>query len=418
MLTTVPRGTQDVLPGQVEKYQYVENTFRELCRLRNFHEIRTPMFEHTELFKRAVGEQTDIVQKETYTFLDRSERSLTLRAEGTAPVARAFIEHGIYAQVQPTRWYYIAQIFRYEKPQAGRLRQHQQCGVELFGSNHPQADVEVISLADAFYRKLGLQEFDLLINSIGCPACRPNHRDALKSFLEERLPRLCSDCRDRFERNPMRILDCKNEACQAELEGAPAPADYLCGECADHYQAVKAGLTVLGVPFQENLRLVRGLDYYTNTAFEFRSTRIGSQSAIGGGGRYNGLVTDCGGPDTPGVGFGIGTERIILALEAEEFSFPAAQAVDVYVAALGEKAALQSLKLLAELRSAGFVAEKDLAGRSLKAQMKYAGKIGAKYVAMLGDDELERGVVMLRNMQTSDQQEVSLQQLAEYLKDA
>lgn len=418
MLTTVPRGTQDILPGQVEKYQYIENTFRDLCRLRAFQEIRTPMFEHTELFKRAVGEQTDIVQKETYTFTDRSERSLTLRAEGTAPVARAFIEHGVYAQQQPTRWYYIAQIFRYEKPQAGRLRQHQQCGVELFGSNHPQADVEVISLADTFYRKLGIKEFELLINSIGCPDCRPNHREALRSFLADRLPRLCADCRDRFERNPMRILDCKNEACQAVLEGAPSPVDYLCGECADHYQAVKAGLDVLGISYQENPRLVRGLDYYTNTAFEFRSARIGAQSAIGGGGRYNGLVSDCGGPDTPGVGFGIGTERIILALEAEGFTFPPVQTVDVYLATLGEQAGLEALKVLAELREAGLVAEKDLAGRSLKAQMKYAGKIGARYVAMLGDDELQRGVVMLRSMQTGDQQEVPLAELMDYLTKA
>lgn len=415
MLTTAPRGTVDILPAEMVKFHYVENTFRELCRLYNFQEIRTPMFEHSELFNRAVGEQTDIVQKETYTFLDRSQRSLTLRPEGTAPVARAFIEHGVYAQAQPTKYYYIAQIFRYEKPQQGRLRQHQQCGVELFGSHHPQADVEVISLADRFYRQLGLQKFELKLNSIGCPECRPRHRQALREFLSSRLERLCPDCRNRYQHNPLRILDCKNEACQAELVGAPAPVDYLCEACAQHYSAVKAGLTALHIDFVESPFLVRGLDYYTNTAFEFQSTLIGAQSAIGGGGRYDGLVADCDGPDTPGVGFGIGTERLILALKAEGVAFPAAPTVDVYFATLGQKADLQALVLVNELRQAGLVSEKDLLDRSLKAQMKQAGRLDARFTIVLGDDELQRGVAVVRQMDSGQQEEVPLAELVPHL---
>jgi histidyl-tRNA synthetase len=392
----------------VEKFQHIEETFRKLCHLYNFREIRTPMFEHSELFNRAVGEQTDIVQKETYTFLDRSERSLTLRAEGTAPVVRAFIEHGVYAQAQPTKYYYIGQIFRYEKPQAGRLRQHQQCGVEMFGAHDPLADVEVISLANSFYHQLGLRQFALHLNSIGCPNCRPNYRAQLTSFLAERLDKLCPDCRGRYERNPLRVLDCKHESCQAQLVGAPAPVDALCPDCADHYRTVKAGLDALNIVYLEDPWLVRGLDYYTNTVFEFRSSLIGAQSAIGGGGRYDGLVAEVGGPDTPGVGFGIGAERIILAQEAEGVNPPIAGGLDVYVAALGAKADLAAVKLLAELRSHGLSAEKDLLGRSLKAQMKQAGKAAARFVVVLGEDELIRGVAAVRNMQTGEQMEVPL----------
>ncbi len=417
MLTTAPRGTQDVMPGMVEKFQHIEDTFRRLCHLYNFHEIRTPMFEHSELFNRAVGEQTDIVQKETYTFLDRSERSLTLRAEGTAPVVRAFIEHGIYAGAQPTKLYYISQVFRYEKPQAGRLRQHQQCGVELFGTHDPLADVEVISLADQFYRQLGLKQFSLHLNSIGCPKCRPTYRANLTAFLSERLEHLCADCRDRFERNPLRVLDCKNERCQLQLAGAPAPADSLCLACGAHYQTVKAGLAALKIAFEQDDRLVRGLDYYTNTVFEFRSELIGAQSAIGGGGRYDGLVESIGGPATPGVGFGIGTERIILAQEAEGVQPAAAPALDVYVASLGQVAHLAAVKLLAELRASGLSAEKDLLGRSLKAQMKQAGRQGARFVVVLGEDELARGVAALRDMRQGEQREVPLHQLVSSLAD-
>ncbi len=411
MLTTAPRGTLDILPEQAAKFQHVENTFRAICHRANFKEIRTPMFEHSELFNRAVGEQTDIVQKEMYTFLDRSERSLTLRPEGTAPVARAFIEHGIYAQAQPTKYYYIAQIFRYEAPQHGRYRQHQQCGVEFFGTRHPYADVEVISLAYNFYRQLGLRQFDLLVNTIGCPECRVEHRQALSQFLESRIAKLCPDCQSRYERNPMRILDCKNETCQEQLEGAPTPVEYACEACAEHYAGVKAGLEQLGIPYKEAPRLVRGLDYYSNTAFEFHSSHIGAQGAIGAGGRYDGLVASCGGPDTPGVGFGIGTERLILALEAEGVELPSPSSVDVFIATLGQAAEQEALSLIAELREAGFVAEMDLMGRSLKAQMKHAGRQGAARVVVIGDDELARGVAVVRDMKVSQQREVPLAEL-------
>ncbi|MGI6345480.1 MAG: histidine--tRNA ligase [Bacillota bacterium] len=411
MLTNAPRGTQDVLPGLVEKFQYVEDIYRRLCHLRSFREIRTPMFEHSELFHRAVGEQTDIVQKETYTFLDRGQRSLTLRAEGTAPVVRAFVEHGIYAQAQPTKYFYIAQIFRYEKPQQGRLRQHQQCGAEIFGTHHPHADVEVISLADQFYRQLGLRQFTLEISSIGCPSCRPAYREQLSAFLASRLENLCADCQQRYQHNPLRIFDCKDESCQRQLVDAPTPLSAICPDCAEHYRAVKAGLDALGIPYQENPRLVRGLDYYTNTAFEFHSDLIGAQSAIGGGGRYDGLVEEVGGPATPGVGFGIGTERLILALEAEGVALPGPAPLDVYLATLGDAADLQALALLQELRQAGLVAEKDLLGRSLKAQMKQAGRAGARYTVVIGDDELARGVGLLRDMESGQQEEVPLGEL-------
>lgn len=416
LLTSAPRGTVDVMPDQVHKFHHIEATFRDICRRANFHEIRTPMFEHSELFNRAVGEQTDIVQKEMYTFLDRSERSLTLRPEGTAPVARAFIEHGIYALAQPTKYYYIAQIFRYEKPQQGRLRQHQQCGIEYFGSSHPYADVEVISLAYRFYRQLGLRQFVLYINTIGCPECREVHRQALREFLASRLETLCSDCQSRYERNPMRILDCKNEQCQAQVQNAPTPLAYACGTCQDNYAAVKEGLTALDIPFTENPRLVRGLDYYTNTAFEFYSSTIGAQGAIGAGGRYDGLVESCEGPPTPGVGFGIGTERLILALEAEEVPFPEAVRVDLFLATLGTQAEAKALTLLAALRQADFIVELDLMGRGLRAQMKQASRLNSRYVAVIGDDEIERGIVALRDMDSGTQIEVAFDELGQHLQ--
>ena len=415
MLTAAPRGTVDVLPVQVVKFHHVEATFREICRQANFHEIRTPMFEHSELFTRTVGEDTDIVQKEMYTFLDRSERSITLRPEGTAPVARAFIEHGIYSGAQPTKYYYIAQIFRYEKPQQGRLRQHQQCGIEYFGSRHPFADVEVISLAVRFYRALGLENFDLFINTIGCAECRPKYREALSAFLADRLPLLCNDCQSRYHRNPMRILDCKNESCQAQLADVPTPIDYACDTCKEHYKGVKAGLSLLGIKFSENPRLVRGLDYYTNTAFEFHSTQIGAQGAIGGGGRYDGLVAHTGGPDMPGVGFGIGTERLIMALEAEGVAFPATPPVDVFVAALGDEAKEKALTLLAEFRRAGLIAELDLMERGLKAQMKQAARLESRYVVVIGTSELEREVAVLRSMADGRQEELPLADLVPHI---
>lgn len=415
MLTTAPRGTADILPDSVAKFQHVEKVFREICHRAYFQEIRTPMFEHSELFNRAVGEQTDIVQKEMYTFPDRSQRSLTLRPEGTAPVVRAFIEKGVYAKALPAKYYYIAQIFRYEKPGQVRLRQHQQCGIEYFGSSHSLADVEVISLACRFYRGLGLKEFDVLINTIGCPQCRPRYREALIEFLAGRVDKLCDDCRRRYQRNPLRVLDCKQESCQREIVGAPTPIEYACESCLEHYRGVKEGLNTLGIAYIENPRLVRGLDYYTHTAFEFHSSHIGSQGAIGGGGRYDALVEECGGPSTPGVGFGIGTERLIYALEQEGVVLPSALSVDVFLATLGRAAEAKALTLLKELRQEGLVAEVDLMGRSLKAQMKQAARLGSRYVVVMGDAELAQGQAPVRHMEDGEQVDVELDELVAYL---
>ena len=416
MLTTSPRGTQDILPGQSHKFQFVEDTFRDLCRRFGYQEIRTPVFEHTELFQRGVGETTDIVQKEMYTFLDRSNRSLTLKAEGTAPAARAFVEHNMHALTQPIKLFYITPVFRYERPQAGRYRQHEQCGVELFGTLSPQGDAEVIMLADTFYRQLGLSAYELSVNSVGCPSCRATHREALQQALGEVLADLCTDCRSRYDRNPMRILDCKNERCQELTVHAPTVRDHLCPDCEDHYSQVKQALSSSGISYKENPRLVRGLDYYTHTAFEFISTGIGAQSAIGGGGRYNGLIETVGGQSTPGVGFGLGVERILLALEMEEVKIPEPQPLQVFVAVLGTSASQAGFSLVQKLRQAGLSAEKDLLDRSLKAQLKYAGKLNAKRVVIIGEDELNRGVAVVKDMSSGEQQEVALADLERTLR--
>ncbi|MDP3488084.1 MAG: histidine--tRNA ligase [Bacillota bacterium] len=416
MLTTSPRGTQDILPGQSHKFQFVEDTFRDLCRRFGYQEIRTPVFEHTELFQRGVGETTDIVQKEMYTFLDRSNRSLTLKAEGTAPAARAFVEHNMHALTQPIKLFYITPVFRYERPQAGRYRQHEQCGVELFGTLSPQGDAEVIILADSFYRQLGLSHYELFINSVGCPTCRVTHGEALHQALGEVLADLCTDCRSRYDRNPMRILDCKNERCQELTVNAPTVRDHLCPDCENDYSQVKKALADSHITYKENPRLVRGLDYYTHTAFEFISTGIGAQSAIGGGGRYNGLIETVGGQSTPGVGFGLGVERILLALELEGVKVPEPQPLGVFVATLGAAASQAGFALVQTLRRAGLSAEKDLLDRSLKAQLKYAGKLNAKRVVILGEDELHRGIAVVKDMSSGEQQEVALVNLEQALR--
>lgn len=416
MLTTTPRGTQDILPGVSHKFQYIEETFRSLCHRFGYQEIRTPMFEHTELFQRGVGETTDIVQKEMYTFKDRAERALTLKAEGTAPAARAFVEHNFHAQTQPVKLYYITQVFRYERPQAGRYRQHEQCGVELFGTPSAQGDAEVIILADTFYRTLGLSQYELFINSVGCPKCRATHREALQQALSAVHSELCTDCRNRFERNPMRVLDCKNERCQELTINAPTVREHLCPSCEEHYRITKETLTASGISYKENPRLVRGLDYYTHTAFEFVSTGIGAQSAIGGGGRYNGLIATVGGPEVPGVGFGLGVERIVLALEMEGVKIPEPAPLKVFIAALGALPSSYAFPLVQRLRRAGLSAEKDLLDRSLKAQLKYAGKLGAERVVILGEDEISRGMAIVKNMASGEQREVTLATLEEELK--
>ncbi len=416
MLTTRPRGTSDILPGQVEKWQYLEQVIRRLCREYGYSEIRTPIFEHTELFERGVGETTDIVEKEMYTFRDRGDRSITLRPEGTAPAVRAYLESRLFAGPQPVKLYYIGPMFRYDRPQAGRYRQFHQFGVEVFGSHDPAVDAEVVAMAMDLYSRLGLSDLELHINSVGCPRCRPVLREKLQDFFRSRLDKLCPNCRDRLGRNPLRILDCKEKSCIQASEDAPTSLDYLCPECTSHFQAVLKYLEELGVAYTVDRRLVRGLDYYTHTAFEIMAPGIGAQNSIGGGGRYNGLVEACGGPAIPGIGYALGLERILLTMEQQGISFPRPPGLDVFLATADPAAQGQAMVLVQELRREGLAADRDYLGRSLKAQMKYAGKLEVGLVAILGSDELKRGVVALRDMATGSQEEIPLDRLGDEIK--
>lgn len=415
MLTAGPKGTNDILPGEIEKWQYIEAIIRELCREYGYSEIRTPIFEHTELFLRGVGETTDVVEKEMYTFEDKGKRSISLRPEGTACAVRAYVEHKIYAQPQPTKIYYLGPMFRYANVQAGRYRQFHQFGVEVLGSRDPAVDAEVITMAMDFYERVGLRDLELCINSVGCPQCRPVHRQRLHDFLESKVGRLCKLCQSRFSRNPMRILDCKEETCRELSMGAPTTTDCLCGECGSHFAKVKKHLDDVGINYTVDTRLVRGLDYYTNTAFEIMASDIGAQSSIGGGGRYNGLVEDIGGPPTPGIGYALGLERIIATMERQGLEFPGERRFDLFISTLGEAARDEAFKLLYRLRRSGLAAEMDFMGRSLKAQMKYAGKFNTAYAIILGDEELARGVAVVRNMAVGEQQEIPLEGIIEYL---
>lgn len=416
MLTTRPRGTSDILPGEVEKWQRLEEKFREICREYGYSEIRTPVFEHTELFLRGVGDTTDIVEKEMYTFTDRGSRSITLRPEGTAPAARAYLENKLYAGPQPVKLYYAGPMFRYDRPQAGRFRQFHQVGAEVFGSHDPAVDAEIIALAMNYYWGLGLRDMDLHLNSVGCPQCRPQLREKLIQFFGARRADLCKNCNERLVKNPLRILDCKEERCTLAGKGAPTSLDCLCGECAEHFAELKRHLDVIAVPYTIDRRLVRGLDYYTHTAFEIMAPDIGAQSSIGGGGRYNGLVEICGGPPTPGVGFALGMERIILAMERQGIPMPEAQGPDVFVVTAGEDGAGRAFSLLFKLRDAGVSADKDYLGRSLKSQMKYAGKTGARFVLIAGEEEMKRGEVVVRDMKAGEQKAVLEIEVIDYLR--
>ncbi|CAG7631573.1 Histidine--tRNA ligase [Paenibacillus solanacearum] len=401
-----PKGTQDLLPGEIEKWQYVEAKARELCARFNYKEIRTPVFEHTELFQRGVGETTDIVEKEMYTFLDKGDRSISLRPEGTAGVVRAYVENKLYGEPDVNKLYYIGPMFRYEQPQAGRYRQFHQFGIEAFGSQDPAIDAEVIALGYTFYKELGLKEVTVEINSVGNPAVRAAYREHIQRFFAPVKDKLCKDCQSRFDRNPMRILDCKID--QKYGEGAPTIVEHLDEECSTHFQAVQNYLTAMDIPFRLNPRLVRGLDYYTHTAFEYKAGGIGAIDTIGGGGRYNGLVGQIGGQDQPGVGLGLGMERILLVLQAQGVDIPVPKPLDVYLVALGEAAEQACVKLLHDLRLAGLKAEKDYLGRKIKAQMKSADRYKAAYVAILGDDELARGEITVKAMATGEQETVAL----------
>lgn len=412
----IPKGTKDMLPQDAYKWHYVESKAREVASLFGFREIRTPMFEHTELFTRGVGETTDIVTKEMYTFLDKGGRSMTLRPEGTAGVARAFIENGLAQQTLPMKAYYLASVFRYERPQNGRLREHHQFGVELYGSESPSADAEVIALADAFLRSVGLSSLTLNINSIGCRECRAKYNAALKEYIGANLAGMCAQCRDRFDRNPLRILDCKEEKCRVITAGAPRITDFLCEDCRAHFEGVQKQLSRQGIAFSVNPSIVRGLDYYTRTVFEFVSEDIGAQGTVCGGGRYNHLVEEVGGKPTPAVGFGLGLERLIMVLENTDALKAQPERTDVYLAALGDRAAEYVPVLAASLRAEGVKTEFDLMGRGLKAQMKYADKCGARFTVVIGDNELDRGAAALKDMASGESAECAFKDIAAKVK--
>jgi histidyl-tRNA synthetase len=409
------KGTQDIIPGTVERWQVLEEQIRKICFEYGYKEIRTPIFEATELFQRGVGETTDIVNKEMYTFLDKGNRSITLRPEGTASVCRAYTENKLYALQQPVKMYYLGPMFRYENTQAGRFRQFHQFGAEVLGGEDPLVDAEIIHLVWEFFRRIGLRGLEVQINSVGCPTCRAEHRTRLQEFLRERRTDLCSDCQNRFTKNPMRILDCKNKSCQMLTENAPTTLDTLCGDCAEHFAKVKEYLKISGITYRINPKMVRGLDYYQKTAFEVTAEGIGAQSAICGGGRYDGLVQEIGGPATPGIGFAMGLERILSVMEKQNVEMMPEVEAPVVIAALGEAARQEGFRLLGDLRQAGLPAVMDLLGKGLKGQLKYADREQARYVLILGDDELSRKMVIVRDMRLGDQQEIPLDQIKAFL---
>ena len=418
MLTQAPKGTQDMLPKDAYRWHSVEDIMRKRCALAGYREIRTPMFEHTELFARGVGDTTDVVQKEMYTFNDKGGRSITLKPEGTAGAVRAFIESHLYADPLPVKLCYISSpVFRYEKPQHGRLRQHHQLGVEVFGAKDASTDAEIIKLAKDVLGDCGITELKLAINSIGCPKCRKAYLEALKDFLRPKLPDLCETCRGRFERNPMRILDCKEERCKRETAGAPAMLDMLCEECRDHFEKLQDYLKALGLSYTIDPKIVRGLDYYTKTVFEFISSTPEGELTVCGGGRYDGLVEELGGPATCGVGFGMGVERILLIQDMLSKAPVNEDVYDAFIVTLGDNARLAGLKLVDELRANGIRADMDHAARSMKAQFKYADKLSVKKVLILADDELAAGVVKVRDMLTSTETTVDRAEICAYLKE-
>ncbi len=416
MAIKAPKGTKDILPSEVYKWQYVEKKISELCNNFGYKEIRLPVFEHTELFQRGVGDTTDIVQKEMYTFLDKGERSITLRPEGTAGVVRSYIENGMASLPAPVKLYYNITAYRYENVQKGRYREFHQFGVECFGSQGPLVDVEIISMLSMFFERLGIKDIELNINSIGCPECRGEYNKKLMEYFKPNLDKLCGTCKTRYERNPLRIIDCKEESCKVYTKDAPALVDNLCEGCSKHFEGLKDGLDNLGITYKIDKNIVRGLDYYTKTVFEFVSKNIGAQGTVCGGGRYDGLIEECGGTPTPGIGFAIGIERLLLVMESQGIEIPKAEAIDVYIATIGETAQKYAQKLVYKIRQAGFSAETDLMGKSVKAQMKYADKLGATYSVVLGDNEVESNKAVLKNMQTGETKDISMDTLIERLK--
>lgn len=416
MLTNAPRGTKDILPEQIENWIELENKIRSVCKNYGYEEIRTPIFEHTELFKRGIGEGTDVVDKEMYTFIDKGERSITLRPENTASVVRAYLQNKLYADGGLVKLFYIGSMFRYDRPQAGRLREFHQFGVEALGEKNPAVDAEIILLAWDFLKSLGLEDLKLKINTVGCPKCRPIYRQKLQEYFSEYKDELCGDCQKRIEKNPLRLLDCKVDGEKHFVEDAPKIETCLCDDCREHFNKVQKFLKAAKIDFEINSRLVRGLDYYTKTAFEIQYTPLGSQSAVAGGGRYDGLVEEIGGNPTPGIGFAMGIERILIALEKQNLLQQKKVSPKIFIAAQGESAEIYSFEILTELRRKNIFAETDFAKRSLKAQMKQAAKSGAKFALILGEDEVNSSTVTVKNLETSEQEKISLQDfLTKYL---
>ena len=408
LITKAIKGTKDVLPKDVHKNQYIEATALDIASKFGYKEIRTPVFEHTELFQRGVGDTTDVVQKEMYTFDDKGGRSITLRPEVTAGAVRSYLENGLCNEALPQKVCYLISCYRYEKPQAGRLREFHQFGVECFGSASPLADAEIIALAKSLFDTLGVKDLSLEINSIGCPTCRAEYHKALKEYFSSRKDELCDTCKSRLDRNPMRILDCKSPICHEIAEGAPVVIDYLCDECKEHFENVQKYLKAQNIEYTINPQIVRGLDYYTKTVFEFVSNSIGAQGTVCGGGRYDGLVEELGGQHTPSLGFAMGIERLMLLMEAQGCEFPEAEKPDLFIVALGEKATLKAVEIAKDMREEGFSSLLDLNQRSVRAQMKYADKLGAKFNVVIGDNEVEAKTAKLKNMQTGEETEINI----------
>lgn len=415
MLTNAAKGTKDIMPDQIYKWHYVEEKFKSICSRYGFSEIRTPLFEHTELFLRGVGDTTDIVQKEMYTFQDLGNRSITLKPEGTASAARAFLEHKIFANPQPTKYYYETPCYRYEKPQSGRLREFHQFGVEIFGADGMLADSEVISLAKDFLDECEIDDLRLKINSVGCPNCRENYKNALRDYFRPHYDELCDTCKDRFQRNPMRIIDCKSSEDKELALKAPSILDYLCEDCENSFSELKKNLDSLGIKYEVDPTIVRGLDYYTKTAFEFVTDKIGAQGTVCGGGRYDNLISELGDQDVPGVGFGLGIERLLLLMENSQVEIPKEETPDAFMVIMGESAKAEGLKLIRNLRKKGLKIEMDALERNIKGQMKYADRLGVRYAIVIGDDEIMAGEAQVRDMRISEQTSVPFNKLYEKL---
>jgi len=415
-LYKAPRGTVDILPAEQPYYRHVEEKAAEVCRRYGYGRIDTPVFEDSRLFVRTIGAGTDIVDKETYSFEDRSGQGMTLRPEGTAPVCRAYVEHGMHNLPQPVRLHYFASIFRYERPQKGRYRQHQQFGAEAIGEGDPALDAEIIEMAWQFFKSLGLRRISLQVNSIGCRDCRPPYIQALKEHYRGHVDSLCPECKARLERNPLRLLDCKKPSCQGVADAAPQSERYLCSGCKEHYRCVLRYLRLMRVPFRKNFRLVRGLDYYTRTVFEFQPRgEQGAQSALGGGGRYDDLIEELGGKETPAIGFATGIERIVMNLKEQGIKMPQPQLTGLYVAYMGDKAKSAAVRFASELRRSGLMVNLSLGNKSIKAQMRQANALGAEYAFIFGEDEVRKGTVAYRDMETGEQWEVAMEDVVDLL---